>query len=316
MRTFLNGSMVVYAMAAVLATGCDIDKGDGDPDPTDADGTSQGEGDDSSGGSSSEGDTSAGPSGCGELGTARPCTLEGGEGGFEFCDGEQWGACVTPECTPGTTAACNNEVDVDTCDVVDGVPRWGCNVDPTTCACAGAGGSEGTPLVLSFDGAEPSYVADPLRAFDLDVVGACLATDWPSAATPWLALDRDGDGTIVDGRELFGSGTRLADGRRASHGFAALAELDGDGDGRITADDPRFAELRVWRDDDGDRRGVAGELLPLAAFGVLAIELEHDVAASCDARGNCGIERGRFTYVAAGGAVTTGAVVDVHLPCQ
>ena len=69
--------------------------------------------------------------------------------------------------------------------------------------------------------------------------------DWVGAETPWLALDRNGNGLIDDGRELFGSMTELPDGRRAPNGFAALAALDDDGDGRITARDAAFARLLV-----------------------------------------------------------------------
>ena len=197
----------------------------------------------------------------------------------------------------------------DVCVLDDGVPQWQCNVDAENCSC-------NTPLVLSFDGAEPQYAASPAAAFDLDVAGGCVSTDWPSAATPWLALDRDGDGGIADGRELFGSGTRLTDGRRARHGFAALAELDADGNGRITPADPRFAELVLWSDHDGDKRGTAGELQSLADLRVLSIELAYDSRRVCDERGNCGVERAVFQFAARGGVIGQGEVVDVHLACQ
>ena len=48
---------------------------------------------------------------------------------------------------------------------------------------------------------------------------------------------------------------------RALAGFEALAEFDGDGDGRITPADPRFAELALWSDGDDDRAGGLAELI-------------------------------------------------------
>src|SRR5262249_54443520 len=61
-----------------------------------------------------------------------------------------------------------------------------------------------TPLVLSFDGAPVEYRIDSAHAFDLNGTRSQV-TDWPTARTPWLALDRDGNGRIDDGGELFGS---------------------------------------------------------------------------------------------------------------
>ncbi|MBI4702603.1 MAG: hypothetical protein HY744_15895 [Deltaproteobacteria bacterium] len=85
-----------------------------------------------------------------------------------------------------------------------------------------------TPLVLQFDpGAPVAYRQDDgASGFDLSTAGdgSGARTDWPTAATPWLALDRDGDGQVGSGRELFGSATPVPGGY-ARHGFAALAEI-------------------------------------------------------------------------------------------
>jgi hypothetical protein len=153
-------------------------------------------------------------------------------------------------------------------------------------------------------------------SFDLTGRGATVAMDWPTATTPWLALDRDGDGAIGDGGELFGSATRLAGGEMAAHGFAALAELDDDHDGFITPVDSAFSRLVLWSDQDADRRSAPHELRPLAAAGLEAIELAYGVARRCDARGNCEVERARFWFRDQLGAVRVGEVVDVHLELQ
>ena len=93
-----------------------------------------------------------------------------------------------------------------------------------------------------------------------------------------LALDRDGDGVISSGRELFGGAT-------ASHGFAALARYDTNRDGKISAADPIFSKLLVWR-DNGDGRSEPAELLPLAATGVQSISLAYVRSDKVDSFGN------------------------------
>jgi hypothetical protein len=172
-----------------------------------------------------------------------------------------------------------------------------------------------TPLVLSFDGAPIEYLADRAHAFDLDGA-ASQVTDWPTARSPWLALDRDGDGRIADGSELFGSMTVLASGARASNGFDALRELDADGDGRLTPADPAFAKLLVWIDRNGDRRSSPDELVPASAYGLVSIDLDYTVSPRCDVHGNCEVERASFRYRDAAGVERTGAVIDVHLAVQ
>ena len=172
-----------------------------------------------------------------------------------------------------------------------------------------------TPLVLSFDNAPVEYLADGAHGFDLSGT-ASIVTDWPTANTPWLALDRDGNGSIDDGNELFGSMSPLAGGGRARNGFEALRELDGDGDGRITPSDPAFARLVVWADAEGDRRSTPHELRSLAELGIVTIELAYRSEPRCDTRGNCEIERSAFTYRDAAGALRAGTMVDVHLSAQ
>jgi hypothetical protein len=174
-----------------------------------------------------------------------------------------------------------------------------------------------TPIALVFDPARGIELRadDGLTSFDLSPAqdGAGTRTDWPTAATPWLAFDRDGNGAIDSGRELFGAATLLEDGSTADHGFVALGELDTDGDGVLDPGDPAFAELLAWADDDGDRRSDPSELTPIAALGVTAIDLRFDPSPICDDRGNCEIERSVMSWRTAGGAMRTGAAIDLHL---
>jgi hypothetical protein len=192
-----------------------------------------------------------------------------------------------------------------------------CGIDPDAgdwrypaCNANDVYASSGTPLVLAFD-AEPVLFTRAGGEFDLMGREATVRTDWVGAATPWLAMDRDGNGSIDDGRELFGSMTLLPDGRRATNGFLALAALDDDGDGRITAHDASFARLLVWRDANQDRRSQPDELTSAEAAGLVSIELGYRIATRCDGD-DCEVERARFVF-REGGQERTGDVIDVHL---
>lgn len=235
------------------------------------------------------------------------CTTESGEPGVSVCvvhEGvEIWTPCgPEPACYPGDgfDQGCLGDI----CTFDGEKFSWYSWAEPD---CA-------TPLVLNFDGAPLRFDAASAASFDISGVGQCLSTDWPTL--PWLALDRDRDGVIDSGRELFGSGTVLRSGRRASHGFEALAEHDLNRDGKIDAADPVFAELVLWSDGDGDRRGELSELVPVSAVELVAIHLDVSVRAECDDRGNCGRERARFEYRGLTGEVRSGEVVDVYLACQ
>ena len=140
-------------------------------------------------------------------------------------------------------------------------------------------------------------------------------TDWPTAATPWLAFDRNCNGSIDSGAELFGSATRIH-GVPAENGFEALAALDADFSGAIGIEDPDFAKLVLWADANGDRVSQPDELQPLAAAGVTSLELSFQIDPRCDSRGNCEKERAQFYFRTEDGQVRTGALIDVHLRVQ
>ena len=246
-----------------------------------------------------------------------PCTTVGGEAGTSLCvvswGQQEWTTCaVEHACTPDSVFD-EGECQGAQCVILEGVltvEDWTSD-DPccgTTDPCCW------TPLVVSFDGEPIRFEAAGAAAFDISGQGACLSTDWPTQ--PWLALDRDGDGSIGNGRELFGSGTIMTTGARASHGFEALGEFDIDRDGKITAADPIFHELVLWSDHDSDRRGALGELVPVAQAELIAIDLGFGRRYDCDERGNCGVERSAFEFRDELGLVRSGEIVDVHLPCQ
>ncbi len=247
---------------------------------------------------------------------------EGCDGGFHYCgiaelpvDPEEqleWSLCVDPE-----LAACIPHPDNSDCRLSDGEPVLIDHSSDDDGTSDDQGGS--TPLVLVFDDVPVTYEAVPASAstFDIDTTGVCLSPAWPTANTPWLAFDRDRSGSIEAGDELFGSGSRLASGERATQGFAALAELDSDGDGRITSADSGFADLVLWGDHDADRRSTPWEMTSLKSAGVIAIELTFNADNPlCDGRGNCEVERAAFEFSDRYGVVRRGEVVDVHVSCE
>ncbi len=165
-----------------------------------------------------------------------------------------------------------------------------------------------TPLVVAFENEAIQFEAGT-QTFAFQP-GVPVSTDWPTATTPWIALDRDGDGAITSGAELFGDATEI-EGGKATNGFIALAALDANGDGLIDRRDPAFAKLLLWADRDRDRKSSAAELTPLADV-VLSIPLANQVDARCIA-GNCEGERGAMIWRDPSGRVRSGAVIDVYL---
>jgi len=166
--------------------------------------------------------------------------------------------------------------------------------------------------VVAFAGEPVTFTRGGAFAFS---PGVATPSDWPTATTPWIALDRDGDGAITNGAELFGSSTVLADGRTATNGFEALAALDANHDGVIDARDPLFGSLLLWSDRDGDRTSSPDELVPLASR-IVSISLDDRVVVRCDPRNNCERERAQVRWRDDAGAVHVGSVVDIYLPAR
>ena len=184
--------------------------------------------------------------------------------------------------------------------------------DPGDPSDSGVGSSSVTPLVLAFRGEAVQFNTAVAASFDLTGTMS-VVTDWPTSTTPWLALDRNGNGKIDDGGELFGSATLLPSGEPASNGFVALRELDSNQDGRVDGSDAEWGRLLVWSDVNSDRVATANELSAAGARELVAIDLGYTVDRRCDTRGNCEVERAGFRYRDGRGHELQGAVVDVHL---
>ena len=137
-----------------------------------------------------------------------------------------------------------------------------------------------TPILidLEMDGYRLSG-AEPAVRFDLDADGWLDSTAWTAVGEDdaFLCMDRNGNGLIDNGRELFGSATPLTTGETTETGYYPLAELDepetgGNRDGQVDAADPLFASLCVWIDANRDGVSQRREIKALAEVGVVAFE--------------------------------------------
>ena len=134
------------------------------------------------------------------------------------------------------------------------------------------------PLVLNFEGGAAELTGEKF-SFDLDCDGSTENISFVGAGSGLLALDKNGDGTINDGSELFGA--------ISGDGFGDLAAYDDDRNGWIDENDAIYDCLRIWsRDENGD-----DTLLALGVRGVGAIYLGN-VATDFTVRGDDGAVNG------------------------
>lgn len=118
------------------------------------------------------------------------------------------------------------------------------------------------PLVINLDG-NIAGLSDQKFMFDIDADGEEESISYLQGGSGYLALDKNGDGVINDGSELFGT--------KSGDGFADLAEYDADGNGWIDENDPIFDKLLIWAKDENGK----DELYTLKEVGVGAICLQR-----------------------------------------
>lgn len=189
-------------------------------------------------------------------------------------------------CCPSATVSCSRPF-------ASKCLMFGGDFDFDTCSCNGCYTCGGSPIVIDVtgNGIALSDAAGGV-SFDLNGDGAGEKLSWTLAESDdaWLALDRNGNGVVDNGAELFGDYTPQPE-TSNKNGFLALAEFDltargGNGDGVVDERDPIFNSLRLWRDSNHNGVSEPEELHTLVSMKITALELEFKESKRVDRYGN------------------------------
>lgn len=212
------------------------------------------------------------------------------------CNGfPDWVQFPSTGCAPGFIN--NGEICTRSSGFINQCERFS-GYEPDSCGCSGGCEESGgcSPIIVDIlgDGFSLTNAANGVN-FDLNNDGQSELRGWTVTNTDdaWLVLDRNDDGTIDGGRELFGNATPQeppSDGEELN-GFRALAMYDdlgygGNGDGKITRNDAIFNRLRLWQDANHNGISETCELFPLPLLGLSKIDLDYRRSKRVDEFGN------------------------------
>ena len=195
---------------------------------------------------------------------------------------------------------------------------YGGDYDFETCTCLGCASCGGSPVLIDVEGNGFNLTAaDAGVSFDLTSSGMQQQWSWTAENSDdaWLVLDRNGNGRIDDGSELFGNFTHqpVSD---TPNGFIALAQFDGfakggNGDGAIGPEDAIYETLRLWQDRNHNGVSEINELHSLANLNVQSIGLAYKESKATDEHGNRFLYRSKIKN--RGGSTATRWAYDVFL---